>query len=99
MFLRVERHVSESALAAFARAIGAAEERIAAGAVADLAVKLPQNVVGRPEDFEVRVQLAKGLYLVRGRVNASQLESTQGFLRDQLPLPTRTRIQLLMPSR
>ena len=99
VFLRVERHVGEKELAAFARAVLAAEDLITAGATSALAAKLPRNVVGTTEEFEARVQQAKTLYLARGRVTGKQLESTQDFLRDQLSLPSRARLQLLMPGR
>jgi NitT/TauT family transport system substrate-binding protein len=97
VFVRGERRPGERELAAFTRAIIAAEERLAAGRASELAKRLPPGVVGTPEEFEARVQQAHGLYLPEGRVTDEQLEMTTLFLRDALPLPARARIQLLPP--
>src|SRR5207247_823882 len=56
VFVRAERRPGERELAAFTRAIIAAEERLGTGAVGGLAAKLPKTVVGGPaEEFEERV--------------------------------------------
>jgi hypothetical protein len=86
-------------MAAFTRAILAAQERLAAGTTAELAARLPRSVVGAPEEFEARVRHAKTLYLVDGRVTAEQLAASVDFLGDQLPLPARARVQLVPPGR
>jgi len=99
VFMRAERRVGEAELAAFARAVIAAQERIAAGEPANLAPKLPKSVVGLAEDFGARLTQGKTLYLPRGRVTTNQLQASETFLRDQLPLPPRARIQLLVPPR
>lgn len=99
VFVRGERRPGERELAAFTRAILSAEERLAAGRASELAKRLPRSVVGTAEDFEARVQQARGLYLPDGRVSEEQLEMTVLFLRDSLPLPSRARIQLLPPGR
>ena len=95
VFVRAERRPGERELAAFTRAILAARERLDGGGTDELAARLPRNVVGAREEFEARVQQARTLYLPEGRVTADQLEATVEFLRDQLPLPARARIQLL----
>jgi len=99
VFVRGERRPGERELAAFTRAIVAAQERLAAGRAADLATRLPRNVVGDPQDFDARVRQVRTLYLPEGRVSEEQLEMTTTFLRDQLPLPSRARVQLLPPWR
>jgi len=99
VFVRGERRPGERELAAFSRAVLAAEDRLAAGRAGELAKRLPRTVVGAMKDFEARVEQARTLYLADGRVSAEQLELTVTFLRDQLPLPARARIQLLPPGR
>jgi NitT/TauT family transport system substrate-binding protein len=95
VFVRADRRPGERELAAFTRAILAAEERLAAGGVAALKARLSRSVVGAGDEFETRVLQARTLYLPDGRVSEEQLEMTTMFLRDQLPLPPRARIQLL----
>jgi NitT/TauT family transport system substrate-binding protein len=99
VFLRAERRVGEAELAAFAKALIAAQERIAGGDPEGLAAKLPKSVVGIPDEFAARLGQAKYLYLAKGRVTANQLQASETFLKDQLPLPSRARIQLLVPPR
>jgi NitT/TauT family transport system substrate-binding protein len=99
IFIRADRRPGERELAAFSRAILAAEERLAAGGARELSARLPRSVVGTPEEFEARVLHVRSLYLPDGRVSAEQLDATIELLRDQLPLPARARIQLLPPGR
>ena len=99
VFVRGERRPGERELAAFTRAILAAEARLGGGQAAELAARLPRAVLGSAGDLEARLQQARGLYLAEGRVSEEQLELTTLFLRDQLPLPARARIQLLPPGR
>jgi NitT/TauT family transport system substrate-binding protein len=99
VFTRGERRPGERELAAFTRAVLAAEARLAAGRAANLGARLPRAVVGVADEFDARVQQARGLYLPDGRVSDAQLEMTTTFLRDQLPLPARARIQLLPTGR
>jgi NitT/TauT family transport system substrate-binding protein len=99
VFVRRERRPGERELAAFVRAIAAAQGRLAGGRVAELAAKLPGAVVGEADEFEARVRRARGLYLPEGRVSEERLELTTLFLRDQLPLPSRARIQVLPAGR
>jgi ABC-type nitrate/sulfonate/bicarbonate transport system substrate-binding protein len=100
VFVRGERRPGERELAAFTRAILAAEERLASGRTGELASRLPKSVVGSSAaEFEARVQQARALYLPEGRVSEERLEMSVTFLRDSLPLPGRARIQLLPPGR
>jgi len=99
VFVRGDRRPGERELAAFSKAIVTAEARLAAGNAPELAARLPRAVVGTEEDFEARVRQARGLYLPEGRVTEEQLELTVLFMRDQLPLPARARIQLLQTGR
>ena len=99
VFVRGERRPGERELAAFTRAILAAEERLAAGRTAELAARMPKSVVGTAAEFDTRVQQTRGLYLPEGRVSEEQLEMTTTFLRDSLPIPSRARVQLLPSGR
>ena len=96
VFVRGGRRPGERELAAFSRAILAAQDRLSEGVMGDLASKLPKPVVGNGEDdLEARVRQARTLYLPEGLVTAVQLEATIGVLRDHLGLPTRGRVQVL----
>ena len=99
VFVRADRRPGERELAAFTRAVLSAEARLMGGGAAALAARLPRSVVGTPEEFEARVQQARDLYLPDGRVSEDQLETTVTLLRDQRPLRSRPRIQLLPPGR
>ena len=99
VFVRADRRPGERELAAFTRALLAAEARLTAGRPEDLAALLPRHVVETPASFEARVAQARTLYLAEGRVTAEQLDATTGFLGDQLPLPARARVQLLPTGR
>ena len=100
VFVRGERRPGERELAAFTRAILAAQDRLGSGMFGDLATKLPRNVVGGDaDDFEERVRQVRALYLPEGLVTPAQLETTVGFLRDHLPLPPRGRVQVLSTGR
>jgi ABC-type nitrate/sulfonate/bicarbonate transport system substrate-binding protein len=99
VFARADRRAGERELAAFTRAVLAAQERIAAGGVAALADKLPRTVVVSPEEFAARVEHASGLYVRDPRGNADRLEATLELLREQVPIPSRTRVQVLPQGR
>ena len=99
VFVRADRRPGERELAAFTRAIVAAEGRIAAGRAGELAERLPPQVVELVDGFVERVERARSMYLPDGRVTADQLDNTTAFLRDQVPLPGRARVQILPPGR
>jgi NitT/TauT family transport system substrate-binding protein len=99
VFVRADRRPGERELAAFTRAIISAEGRIAAGRAGDLAERLPRDVVEHIDTFDERVAHARRIYLTDGRVTVEHLDNTAGFLRDQVPLPGRARVQLLPPGR
>lgn len=74
-------------LSAFARAVLAAQRRITEAGPDQLAAALPATVVGVPEDFEHRVQVARRAYLGGGAVTPEQLERTVAMIRAAGPLP------------
>jgi NitT/TauT family transport system substrate-binding protein len=99
VFVRGDRRPGERELAAFTRAINAAQDRIAAGRAEELAERLPRQVVELPDVFLERVEQARALYLPDGRVTPERLDNTAAFLRDYVPLPGRARVQILPPGR
>ena len=100
VFVRADRRPGERELAAFTRAVLAAQERLAAGGAATaLAEKLGRSVVGSAEEFAARVDQARGLYLPEARVSPERLDATVDLLRDQVPLPSKARVQVLPTGR
>jgi ABC-type nitrate/sulfonate/bicarbonate transport system substrate-binding protein len=99
VFVRADRRPGERELAAFTRAVLAAQERIAAGSAAALADKLPRTIVVVPDELAARVEHARGLYLRDSPASADRLDATLDLLRDQVPVAARTRVQVLPPGR
>ena len=99
VFVRADRRPGERELAAFTRAVLAAQERLASGGASGLAGKLGRSVVASPEEFAARVDQARGLYLPETRVSPERLDATVDLLRDQVPLPSRARVQVLPTGR
>jgi ABC-type nitrate/sulfonate/bicarbonate transport system substrate-binding protein len=95
VFVRGERRPGERELAAFVRAVRAAQERLALGAAAALAERLAPSVVGSADEFAGRVAQGRGLHLPEARVTPERLEASIDLLRDQVPIPSRARVQLL----
>lgn len=87
VFTRRERKVSDADLAAFARALLAAQERIRSGSTVSLAERLPGRIVGSPEQFDGRLVTARGMYLHEGSVTPAQLRRTIELILAHLPLP------------
>ena len=79
--------MSDSDLAAFARALLAARDRIRKAPAADLAGRLPPAVVGQREEFEARLAAARDTALDGGRVTPEQLRKTIELIRAHQPLP------------
>ncbi|HXG04890.1 MAG TPA: ABC transporter substrate-binding protein [Candidatus Binatia bacterium] len=91
VFARDRDEVHPRLLAAFARAVLAAERRIEQAPADALAGVLPEAVVGAPAEFEHRVQTARRLYLPGGSVTPAQLERTVAMIRAAAPLPASPR--------
>jgi len=92
VFVRADRRPRESDLAAFTRALLAAEGRIRAATAEALAAKLPKRAVGAHEEFEARLAATRGSYLPDGLVTADQVEQTVAIVRAHTPLPASLRI-------
>lgn len=101
VFARADRLPSGDALAAFTRAMLAAEQRIAAGDAAALAPRLPPALRARPEDLAALVASARDLYLPDGAVSVDMLRASLALIRARLSLPALGRLskpdELLIP--
>ena len=85
VFARADRRPRDRDLAAFARAVLAAEQRIATAAADDLAARLPKRIAG--DDFAARLESMRRIYLPDGLVTADQLRETLALIRAHQPLP------------
>jgi ABC-type nitrate/sulfonate/bicarbonate transport system substrate-binding protein len=92
VFMRGDRRVSDTTLQAFARAVLAAERRIAAATPQALAAKLARSVTLPADDFETRLAGTRGSYLPDGLVSAEQLQETMALIRAHQPLPATARL-------
>ena len=92
VFIRPDRRVDERELAAFLRALLAAEDRLKTANAAVIAGRLPARALGPPEDFETRLQALRDLYLPQGRVTADQLRETIALIQATAPLPARLKL-------
>ena len=92
IFMRADRRPRDHVLAAFGRAVLAAEQRLASMPPAELAARLDKRVIGNAEDFAARVETARGLYLPGGLVSAEQVKQTIALARTHQPLPATSRV-------
>ena len=92
VFMRRDRRVRDRDLAAFTRAVLAAERRLAEGDADALASKLPQAVTAEADGFEGRVAVSRAMYLKDGIVTVEQVRETLTLIRAHLPLPVTARV-------
>lgn len=92
VFVRSDRRPKERDLTAFARAVLAAQRRMAAGDGNGLASRLPPAVTTGPEAFEARLAACRDLYLKNGLVTVEQVRETLIVIRAHLPLPVTARV-------
>jgi NitT/TauT family transport system substrate-binding protein len=92
VFARADRRPRDRDLAAFARAVLAAEQQLATATPEQVAARLDKRVVGGAEDFAGRMEVARNLYLPGGLVTAEQLKQTISLIRSHQPLPVTARI-------
>jgi NitT/TauT family transport system substrate-binding protein len=92
VFMRADRPVRDPDLAAFTRAVLAAEHRIATAPARALADRLPVALTTPAEDFEQRLEACRNLYLVDGAVSVEQVQETLTIIRAHLPLPVIARV-------
>jgi ABC-type nitrate/sulfonate/bicarbonate transport system substrate-binding protein len=92
VFARGDRRPRDRELAAFARALLAAERRIRSATAPALAARLPRSVVGSAAEFEARHVATRGMYLPNGQVTADQIQHTITIIRSHTPLPPTLRL-------
>jgi len=92
IFMRADRRVSDQNLQAFARAMLAAERRIAAATPQALAARLAKSVTVPADDFETRLAATRGVYLTNGLVSAEQLQETLSLIRAHQPMAATARL-------
>jgi ABC-type nitrate/sulfonate/bicarbonate transport system substrate-binding protein len=92
VFMRADRRPRDRDLTAFARAVLAAQRRIAEGEVEALAGTLPPSVTAGADDFEARLAAGRDMYLKDGLVTAEQVRETLVLIRAHLPLPVTARV-------
>src|SRR5439155_477652 len=90
VFMRADRMVRDRDLAAFTRAILAAERRIATATAEALTESLPASITAPPEDFDGRLEACRELYLPEGVVSVEQVRQTLTLIRSHVPLPVMT---------
>jgi len=90
VFARADRRPRDRDLGAFARAVLAAERRIAAAGAAELAARLPRRA--GDDDSPGRVEATRRIYLPDGLVTADQIRETLALVRAHQPLPVTSRV-------
>jgi NitT/TauT family transport system substrate-binding protein len=91
VFVRTDRRPKERDLTAFARAVLAAQRRMA-GDGNGLASTLPREVTVEPDAFEAKLAASRELYLKDGLVSVEQVRETLVLIRAHLPLPVTARV-------
>ncbi len=92
VFARADRRPRDRDLGAFARAVLAAEQRIAAARPDELAARLPKRTTTPPDEFAARLEATRQIYLADGLVTADQLRETMALIRAHQPLPVTARV-------
>jgi len=92
VFVRNDRRPRERDLTAFARAVLAAQRRIANGDGNGLASKLPRAVTVMPDAFAAKLAASRQLYLKDGLVSVEQVRETLILIRAHLPQPVTVRV-------
>ncbi len=90
VFARADRRPRDRDLTAFARAVLAAEARIATAPADELAGHLPRRAAG--DDVVTRLEGARQIYLPDGLVTPDQLRETLTLIRAHQPLPITSRV-------
>ncbi len=92
VFVRNDRRPRDRDLAAFARAVLAAEQQLATVPPEDLAAKLSKRVVGSGDDVAFRLESTRAMYLAGGLVSVEQVKQTMALIRAHQPLPATSRV-------
>jgi NitT/TauT family transport system substrate-binding protein len=92
VFARADRRPRDRDLSAFARAVLAAEQRIATASPSELAARLPTRITAPADEFAARLEATRGIYLAGGRITADQLRETISLILAHQPLPASSRV-------
>ncbi len=92
VFESARARLRDAELEALSRALLRALSRIESASPEELAQRLPRAVVGRPDDFAVRLAGTKKIYLHNGVVGADALQATIAMIREHIPLPRVLRV-------
>jgi NitT/TauT family transport system substrate-binding protein len=92
VFARADRRPRDRDLSGLARALLAAEARIASAKPDELAALLSRRVVGPSEEFAARLEATRRIYLPDGMVTADQIRDTLALLRAHQPFPVTSRV-------
>ena len=92
VFVRSDRRPKDRDLAAFARAVLAAEQQLATAPPEELAAKLGKRVAGSGDDFALRLESTRAMYLDGGLVSVEQVKQTFLLIRAHQPLPATSRV-------
>jgi NitT/TauT family transport system substrate-binding protein len=92
VFARADRRPRDRELAAFGRAVLAAEQQLASAPPAELAAKLGKRVAGSGDDFAERLESTRAIFLDGGLVTAEQVKQTMALIRAHQPLPATSRV-------
>src|SRR5262249_7019375 len=87
VFGRSDRMPRDADLAAFGRAVLAAERLIADTAAEDLAKRWPASMIGAPDEFSRRLNATREIFLPDGTVTPTQLSETVEIVRAYGSLP------------
>jgi len=92
VFVRADRRPRDRDLTAFARAVLAAEQRIATAPAQELAQHLSQRITAPADEFEARLETTRKIYLPEGLVSPDQIRETLTLIRAYQPLPITSRV-------
>jgi len=92
VFARADRRPRDRDLGAFARAVLAAERRIASAGPEELGARLPKRITAPADEFAARLEATRAIYLGDGLVTADQLRETLALIRAHQPLPVTSRV-------
>ncbi|HEX2437770.1 MAG TPA: ABC transporter substrate-binding protein [Methylomirabilota bacterium] len=92
VFVRADRRPRDRDLTAFARAVLAAEQRIATASAQELAQRLSQRITTPADEFEARLETTRKIYLPDGLVSPEQIRETLILIRAYQPLPITSRV-------
>jgi NitT/TauT family transport system substrate-binding protein len=92
VFARADRRPRDRDLGAFARAVLAAEQRIATATPEELTARLPRRITIPADEFKARLETTRRIYLSDGLVTSDQVRETLALIRAHQPLSVTSRV-------